>query len=152
MRVFIQAILPIWLWVISRYRIWCRSFILIAMSMSISPLKLFGDCERITAHLIEGLASTGCKIIRSFDLQKARKAHSAYHCPRHGDAACDCQMIFLLVYFPDGNSPSTIVVHGYDGITSFNWDDGLSEQKSEMLLKQIRCFGEKQEELFKQRI
>ena len=115
--------------------------------MSLSPLKLFGDCERITTHLMEGLELAACKTIRSFDLQAARKAHTNCSCPYHGEAQCDCQMIFLLVYFPDEDAPSTIIVHGYDGVTSLNWNDALSKDKRETLLNLVQRFSAKQEQL-----
>ncbi len=107
--------------------------------MSISPLTLSGDCEVVATHLTDELNTAGCQVIRSFDLQGARKAHLDCACPHHGDAQCSCQMIFLLVYFPN-EAPHTIILHGHDGATFASWDEALSEHKKEMLLNLVRPF------------
>ncbi len=103
------------------------------MSMSISRLTLSGDCEVIAEYLTNELNTAGCQVIRSFDLQEARKAHIDCTCPHHGDAQCSCQMIFLLVYFPN-EAPTTIILHGHDGATYASWNEALPEHKKEMLL------------------
>ena len=114
------------------------------MSTSISPLTLSGDCEVIAKHLTDELIRTGCQVIRSFDLQGARKAHLECACPHHGDDQCSCQMIFLLVYFSD-EAPNTIVLHGHDGATFASCDEALAEHKKEMLLNLVRPFLKKLE-------
>ncbi len=114
------------------------------MSMSIPPLTLSGDCEVIAKHLTDELNMAGCQVIRSFDLQEARKAHSDCACPHHGDDQCSCQMIFLLVYFPN-DVPMTISLHGHDGATFASWDEALPEHKKEMLFHLVHRFQKKAE-------
>lgn len=114
------------------------------MSMSTPPLTLFGDCKAIAIYLTDELNTAGCQVIRSFDLQEARKAHLDCACPHHGDAQCSCQMIFLLVYFSD-EAPNTIILHGHDGATFVSWDEALSNHRKEMLLNLVHPFLKKAE-------
>ncbi|MBT3188004.1 MAG: hypothetical protein HN736_10975 [Anaerolineae bacterium] len=91
------------------------------MSQSIFPLILPDDCEVVSTYLTESLIDAGYTVVRSFDLQRARRAHIGYACPHHGETQCNCQMIALLVYLPNG-VPHTLLAHGRDGITYIGWD------------------------------
>lgn len=62
------------------------------------------------------LEAAALRVYRSFDLRSARNASSTCACPYHGTAACDCQMVVLLVYDKQG-APATVVLHGHQGQT-----------------------------------
>lgn len=61
----------------------------------------------------------GLQVLRTFDLQLARQAHSDCPCPYHGTDPCDCQMVVLLVY-EDQFQPISLVAHSSDGKTWFS--------------------------------
>jgi hypothetical protein len=76
------------------------------------------DSQVAAVRIAEGLARVGFPVVRSFDLQAARSAHTHCACPHHGEAQCDCQMVVLLVYSPSvEGQPVTLVLHGRDGRT-----------------------------------
>lgn len=98
-------------------------------------LILPGDCEVVAGHLIQQLAYSGIRAERSFDLQRARAVHTNCTCPHHVTVKCNCQMIVLLVYFPN-SVLHTLIAHGCDGITHLNWNEELS-QNDEIALRAI---------------
>jgi hypothetical protein len=66
--------------------------------------------------ITETLTLVDLQVATSFDLRTARATHTECCCPHHGTAACDCQMVVLLVYGMDAR-PATLVLHGRDGRT-----------------------------------
>jgi hypothetical protein len=72
--------------------------------------------EEALRWIIEALTGVELQVATSFDLSTARGARPGCTCPHHGTAACDCQMVVLLVYGIDA-CPATLVVHGRDGQT-----------------------------------
>ena len=107
------------------------------MSQSISPLIIRNDCETVSKALTENLRDADYQVMRSFDLQHARKAHLECLCPHHGNAQCDCQMVVLLIYLPNGE-PHTLLAHGRDGVTYLGWDEKISEDEEEKLFSIIQ--------------
>lgn len=74
---------------------------------------------RLSANVLldliaEMLEENGLRTVCSFDLQAACSSFEANICPHHGEGACDCQMIVLLVYGEDG-APLPLVMHGHNG-------------------------------------
>lgn len=92
------------------------------MSQKFSLSSVPGDCEIVSRLLTKNLERAGYRVVRSFDLQRARAVHSISECPHHGAIECDCQMVVLLVYLPNGD-PHTITAHGRDGITHLDWHE-----------------------------
>ncbi len=87
------------------------------MSDTFLILEQRGD-EAI-AWVIQQVSSAGLKVLRTFDLQVARLAHTECPCPHHGTDQCDCQMVVLLVY-GDSIQPISLVAHSHDGKTWFS--------------------------------
>ncbi len=72
-------------------------------------------CDDAADLLSKTLADVGFEVIRSFDLQTARRAlrdPEDCSCPNHGTSKCDCQYVVLLVS-SRVSEPVTIVVHGH---------------------------------------
>ena len=107
------------------------------MFQSISPLILRDDCESVSKHLTQGLIAAGYQVVRSFDLQRARGAHIECACPHHGEHQCNCQMIVLLIYLPNGD-PHTLLAHGSDEITALELGDTLPEDEKKTLYAIIK--------------
>jgi len=107
------------------------------MSQSISPVSIPGDCEIVSTYLKKNLEIAGYQVIRSFDLQRARGAHTECACPHHGKAQCDCQMIVFLIYLANGE-PYTLLIHGGDGSTQFSWDESLPGSEERFLCSIIK--------------
>ena len=107
------------------------------MSQSISPLILPDDCEVVSTYLTQSLIAAGYPVVRSFDLQRARGAHTGCACPHHGEAQCNCQMIVLLVYLPNGE-PHTLLIHGRDGVTHLEWDETFPDDEESVLFAIIK--------------
>ncbi|OGO64142.1 MAG: hypothetical protein A2Z45_09805 [Chloroflexi bacterium RBG_19FT_COMBO_55_16] len=81
------------------------------MNQTIPLVDLLMDCEAAVAQVSRQLIDYGLQVMRSFDLQTARSAHTHCTCPHHGTDLCDCQLVVLLVYgHPSG--PGTLVAHG----------------------------------------
>ncbi len=74
------------------------------------------SCAQALASISGALTRRGLRLLQTFDLQDARLSNSAYTCPRHGGASCDCQMLVLLVY-GEGTAPTAMMLHGSDGQT-----------------------------------
>jgi hypothetical protein len=76
-------------------------------------------CDDAADHLSKTLRDMGFEVVRSFDLQTARRGlrdPDGCSCPNHGTSRCDCQYVVLLVS-GRGGEPVTIVAHGYDDQT-----------------------------------
>ena len=86
--------------------------------------------------ITEMLALADLQVTTSFDLRTARAAHKECACPCHGTAACDCQMVVLLVYGTEA-CPATLVVHGRDGRTYLSLADTGGWQPSPRLAATI---------------
>jgi hypothetical protein len=87
--------------------------------MSDAFLVLEQPCDEAMAWVIHQVNEAGLQVLRTFDLQMARLAHSECPCPYHGTDRCDCQMVVLLVY-EDQFQPISLVAHSYDGKTWFS--------------------------------
>src|SRR5574338_1230274 len=83
------------------------------MSTLISFLVLDQSCEQVLNWVSERLTRAGLSATQTFNLQVARLAHPDCLCPHHGNSACTCQMIVLLVYNKH-EDPATLVIHGQD--------------------------------------
>lgn len=75
--------------------------------------------EEAADWLIQKMSAAGLFVIRTFNLQVARLTHTDCPCPHHGTDECDCQLMVLLVY-GDGQTPISLVAHGYEGKTWFS--------------------------------
>jgi hypothetical protein len=73
-------------------------------------------CIQIVGQTSRRLAEAGLRIVQTFDLQDARRAHGDCACPHHGSAHCDCQMVVLLIY-AEGLQPVSLVAHGNESKT-----------------------------------
>jgi hypothetical protein len=78
------------------------------------PWSVHVPCETSAQWLEDRLSCAGLRAVRTFDLHDARPASPECACPHHGTAACDCQMVVILVY-AEARLPVTMVVHGNDG-------------------------------------
>jgi hypothetical protein len=81
------------------------------MTVSSPFLKFLRPSDETVILAIGKLEQNGFQVVRTFDLQAARLAHSDCSCHHHGKAQCNCQMVVLLVYRGD-NPPLTIAIHG----------------------------------------
>jgi hypothetical protein len=85
--------------------------------MNISPfLSVSQPCEDTLQWARIQLSQADLRAVQTFDLQTARIGLADCSCPNHGTAACDCQMVVLLVY-GSGEEPVTLILHGSDGQT-----------------------------------
>ena len=100
-------------------------------------LTLQSDSQTAIEGSIRRLEQFGLQVMRSFDLKVARAAHVGCTCPHHGTDQCDCQMVVLLVYGPDG-SPVTLVVHGHDSQTHIALVDTPEQRPAPQLVNTIR--------------
>ena len=103
------------------------------MNQNAYSLSIPGDCEIVSMHLTQKLNNAGFQVIRSFDLQRAREVHPSCVCAHHGTTECDCQLIVLLVYLPNGE-PQTLVVHGQGGTSHLGWGEEIPEQDKNTML------------------
>lgn len=92
------------------------------------------DSEAAVEQVSRRLSDDGFQIVRSFDLQTARSAHTNCSCPYHGMEGCDCQLIVLLVYNQQGQS-LTLVAHSQDSKTHFE----LVESPQQRPQRQIKA-------------
>ena len=92
------------------------------------------DSEAAVEQVSRRLSDDGFQIVRSFDLQTARSAHTNCSCPYHGMEGCDCQLIVLLVYNQQGQS-LTLVAHSQDNKTHFE----LVESPQQRPQRQIKA-------------
>jgi hypothetical protein len=100
-------------------------------------LSVEGSCEAAVAWVIRQGSSSGLRIVRTFDLQVARQAHTDCPCPHHGTDLCDCQMVVLLVY-GDARQPITLVAHCYEGKTRFSLVDTPQQRADPRLEAALR--------------
>ena len=82
--------------------------------MPLTRLDCTGD--EVITQVKDALDDTGLWVMLSFDSQLTRKTTTTPTCPHHGTAACDCQIVILLVY-DAGSRPATLLAHGQDGET-----------------------------------
>ena len=87
--------------------------------MSDTFLIMEKPCDEAMAWVMRQANAAGLQVLRTFDLQMARLAHSECPCPHHGTDQCDCQMVVLLVY-ADSYRPISLVAHSHDGKTWFS--------------------------------
>lgn len=99
-------------------------------------LTLECPSEEAVGWITEALALADLQVATSFDLRAARATHTERTCPHHGTAACDCQMVVLLVYGPNAR-PATLVVHGRDGRTYLSLADTTGQRPSPKLAATI---------------
>ena len=99
-------------------------------------LALECPSEEAVRWITEALALADLQVAKSFDLSTARAAHTECSCPHHGTAACDCQMVMLLVYGTDA-CPATLEVHGRDGRTYLSLADTPQQRPSPKLTATI---------------
>ena len=65
--------------------------------------------DEATTWVTTRLEARGLSVTRSFDLRSARAAGGRCTCRSHGTAACDCQMVVLLVYGRQ-RAPATVMI------------------------------------------
>jgi len=95
---------------------------------SLSPfLSLPGSAEETLLRLRPCLSRAGLRVLQTFDLNDARLAAADCPCPHHGQAACDCQMVVLLVY-GEAASPLTLILHSNEGQTRLSLVDTPAQQ------------------------
>ena len=95
-------------------------------------LSLDSPYDETLRWITETLENVHLQVSTSFDLRTARLAVPDCPCPHHGPAACDCQIVMLLVYGPDDH-PATLVVHGCDGRTWLSLTDFPGQRPSPSL-------------------
>lgn len=93
--------------------------------------------DEAVAWVTQQVSSIGLKVLRTFDLQLARIAHTECPCPHHGTDQCDCQMVVLLVY-GDQFQPISLVAHSYDGRTFFSLVNTPEQRADPRLEESIR--------------
>jgi len=86
------------------------------MSALLPFLALNQNHNQAEIWVKEKLTGAGFRVVPTFDLQVARRAHSECSCPHHGTDECNCQLVVLLVYGRSAD-PATLVIHGQDGKT-----------------------------------
>ena len=105
--------------------------------MSDSFLILEQPFGEAIAWVVGQISGAGLQVMRTFDLQDARHAHTGCPCPHHGTDQCDCQMVVLLVY-GDNYRPISLVAHSYDGNTWFSLVDTPQQRADPRLEIAIR--------------
>ena len=88
--------------------------------------------DKAVRWITDTLKRANLQVATSFDLHTTRPAYTDYPCPHHGSAACDCQMVVLLVYGADSR-PATLVVHSSDGRTWLSLIDYPGQRPSPTL-------------------
>ncbi len=73
------------------------------------------------------LSLEGWRVLQTFDLNDARQTVGNCPCPHHGQAACDCEMVVLLIYVGMG-PPVTLILHGNGGRTWLSLVDTAAQQ------------------------
>lgn len=107
------------------------------MSTSYPFLTLEQSCNEAVAWVVRQVSEVGLQVMCTFDLQVARHDPMDCHCPHHGTAQCDCQMVVLLVYGED-YQPISMVVHCHDGRTWFSIVDTPQQRADPRLERVIR--------------
>ncbi len=106
------------------------------MSHTIQLCVFSGDSQAIITRTMERLACVGLQVMRSFDLQLARQAHTDCACPHHGTDQCSCQLVVLLVYDQD-HKPITLIAHGYDDKTHLVLIDSPEQHPDPLVVSTI---------------
>lgn len=81
----------------------------------------------------ERLSEAGLRALQTFDLNNACHSSPGGSCPQHGQTACDCQMVVLLIY-GDASEPVTLILHGNDGQTWLSFET-ISRQDVDSTLR-----------------
>lgn len=100
-------------------------------------LVLKGNCPEAVQTISHQLSQSGLQVVQTFDLQMTQFDPGVCTCPRHGTQACNCQMSVLLVYEP-GSPPASLLVHGYDGQTSFTLVDSARQSAPASLVSRLQ--------------
>jgi hypothetical protein len=104
----------------------------------LSPfLSLDCSCDQALQATLSRLSQAGLSAVQTFNLTTARLGLHDCGCPHHGTAACDCQMIVLLVY-GETPEPATLVLHGNDGKTWISIADNTFQKVDSKLFTSIR--------------
>lgn len=105
--------------------------------MSDTFLFLEQPCDAAVAWVVHQVNGAGLQVLRTFDLQMARLAHTECPCTHHDTDQCDCQMVVLLIY--GGNvQPISLVAHSHDGKTWFSLVDTPQQRADSGLEMTIR--------------
>ncbi len=96
-------------------------------------LEVAQSCSRAVEWLIQRLGQGGIQAIRTFDLQTTRQYPDFCQCTKHGTQQCDCQMVVLLLY-PQGDPPISIVAHGNGCQTWFSLVDTPQQRPNSHLV------------------
>lgn len=106
-------------------------------------LSVSTDGQDLLDRIIPSLRGQGWQVVRSFDLQTARQAHTACTCPHHGTRQCDCRMSVFLLY-GEVNPPLTLIAHGRDGLTELALVDDPAQNSSPDQVHKLRQFLQQQ--------
>ena len=105
---------------------------------SMSPfLSINSPCEKALQWTKQQLFQAGLRALQTFDLQAARLGLHDCTCPNHGMAACDCQLVVLLVY-GEMAEPATLILHGNDGKTWLSIADDPRQRTNAQLTTEIQ--------------
>lgn len=126
--------LALWLYFPSVYTGCNRKY---RMGALIPFLTLDQPSERVLTWINKKLSRAGFRVMQTFDLNVARRAHPDCPCPHHGTADCNCQMIVLLVY-RNKSAPVTLVIHSQDGKTSLSLTNQVGGRSNEYIAAAIR--------------
>ena len=101
--------------------------------MNISPfLSVSQPCEDTLQWARIQLSQANLRAVQTFDLYTARIGLADCSCPNHGTAACDCQMVVLLVYGTT-EEPVTLILHGSDGQTWLSIAESLFQTDARLM-------------------
>jgi len=101
--------------------------------MNISPfLSVSQPCEGTLQWAKTQLSQANLRAVQTFDLHTARIGLADCSCPNHGTAACDCQMVVLLVYGTT-EEPVTLILHGSDGQTWLSIVESQPQTESRLM-------------------
>lgn len=107
------------------------------MYQTIPLIVYHSDHETVINTTMDRLASEGFRVMRSFDLQKARAAQTECICPHHGTEQCNCQMVVFQVYTQD-NQLITLIAHGHDDETNIVIVDDSYQHPDPQMVSMIR--------------
>jgi hypothetical protein len=95
------------------------------------------ECAQAVEWLTDQISRAGMSVVRTFDLQAARRLQTDCPCLHHGTHQRDCQMVVLLIY-QDTHPPITLIAHAYDGQTWFSVVDTPQQRADPDLEAAIR--------------
>ncbi len=90
------------------------------MELSHLPPLSF-PCAEVERRLSRWLAERDLRLVRSFDLEAARKAFPGAACPYHGTGPCTCHLSAFLIYDASQHLLMTLVVYGHDKYAAVGW-------------------------------